>query len=164
MRRAVLLAIAGFGIATSACSIQTVVRGDLLVTDLGGGAPATYAYEATESHDLTGLAVACGFTWMFYGGACWAFLAAPWDGQEASALEHARDDATRIGRCVDLVGVAVAESRYRSSTPRAFRVMTASGRNLAPNEIDDLCRPKMPIPVAPVAPSPTPEPPPPPPA
>lgn len=143
-------------IALCACAtVQTRVTGDLLVSR-DDEAPTAYGYEAVETHSMTGTMVACILTGIFYGGACWAYLAAPYDGDKRAALEHAHEDATRIGRCTDLVSLKVEHAGWRND-PRSFHVKTASGRLLTPREVDELCRAGA-APAAVPPPTPTPSP------
>lgn len=99
-------------VASGCSSVQSRVRGELLVhPPAGDAAPRTFRYEAIESHSIMGTAVGCLFTFPFYGGFCWGYAAAPYDSQDRLALEHARDDAHRIGRCAELVGLRRSRTR-----------------------------------------------------
>lgn len=136
--RLFLVVAAACALASSCTTVQTRVTGDLLVTPAAGGAPKTYHYEATEPHDLTLLAWACGTTAIVYGGFCWLYLIQPGQPFKDVALEHARDDAKRIGKCVDLVGTHVDGAGW-SNAPRTKTVRSASGIDLHADEVDGLC-------------------------
>lgn len=139
--RAVSAAISVLVLSSGCSSVQTRVRGELLVhPPEGSGAPRSLRYEAIEPHSIMGTAAACLFTGIFYGGACWAYLAAPYDSQEALALEHARADARRIGRCAELVDVQPVERAGWDAAPRSVTITNASGQVLTPPEVEALCR------------------------
>jgi hypothetical protein len=146
-----LLALAlAAGLLSSACtSVQTRVKGTLLVERSVGAAPEQFRYETVESHGTVGLAVLCFLTVTFYGGGCWAYLALPFDDHEIAALEHARTDGASIGRCVALQNLEVEGAGYRATSP-IVKVTAPNGRELNPFEIQHLCDP-------PAAPTPPPE-------
>lgn len=136
-----LTSFAVLAVGTGCSSVQTRVKGELLVHPReGGGAPRSLRYEAVESHAITGTAAACLLTGIFYGGGCWAYLAAPYDSQEQLALEHARDDVRRIGRCAELVAVEPVERAGWDAAPRSIVITDASGQVLSSVEVEALCR------------------------
>ena len=122
----------------SCTSVQTRTKGDLLVYKDEQAKPEIYGYEAVESHDIGGLALWCGFTAIFYGGACWGYLAQPGETERRKAIEHAKEDALKIGRCAKTVGLDTSGAGW-SSAPRVLKVLTASGRALTEHEVDNLC-------------------------
>ncbi|MFN7130695.1 MAG: hypothetical protein ACK4N5_01350 [Myxococcales bacterium] len=52
----------------------------------------TLEYEQVRQYPTHGTAVACFLTVVFYGGACWAYLAMPYDSHEAQAKSDAKQE------------------------------------------------------------------------
>jgi hypothetical protein len=125
----------------SCTSVQTRTQGKLLVTTSADAVPEQFAIEVVESHDLSGLAVGCWLTAIFYGGACWGYLGAPFDNQRSDATQHLMEQGRVIGQCVDVVDVSVATLGW-GFTPRSAIVRDLAGRMLPPNEVRTLCSPR----------------------
>jgi hypothetical protein len=138
----------------SACSTTTTVRGTVLV-DTGAPQPEAYEYEATESHSTTGLAALCFVTAYFYGGACWAYLALPFDDHEALAMSNANLDVMRIGKCAILMSPVVSGGGPGGTRQWALK---RNGATVNPFEVNKLCDPRPVAAPAPVAPPPSPSP------
>lgn len=147
MRTLAVLAVLAIA---SACSTTTTVRGTVLI-DTGAPQPESYDYEATESHSTTGLATLCALTAIWYGGACWAYLALPFDDHEALALSNANLDVMRIGKCAVLMSPVV--SGGGAGGPRRW-VLRRNGAPVNPFEVNKLCDPRPALP--PPSPSPSP--------
>lgn len=146
MRFCLLALAVGIG---SGCSTTATVRGTLLYEEAPGVRPTEYRYEATESFDTSGLAVWCGLTAVFYGGACWAYLALPFEDHKAIAIGHARDDANRIGRCVALRDLEVKGGG--AAGLRSFTVRRPDGGELGIFDVQNMCTQKPLPPAAPTA-------------
>jgi hypothetical protein len=138
MKSILIASILVLVLGTSCTSVQTRVSGTLLVDRSQDEAPVQFSYEAVESHSTIGLAVACLLTGIYYGGACWAYLALPFDDHEILALEHAREDAMQLGRCAALTSLRVDGAGY-SAQSRKVRVVSPSGVELNELEIRRLC-------------------------
>ena len=124
---------------TGCTSVQTVVKGDLLVSpDDESSPPTTYRMEVVQSHDMTGWAIGCVVTGLFYGGSCWGYLAAPFAEHKNAAVSTARDEAKRIGRCTDLLQPTVDRFGW-SYAPTEVTVKSEQGQFLTPGEIRKLC-------------------------
>jgi hypothetical protein len=111
-------------------------------------------YAAEDTHPMTLTAVACIFTALFYGGACWSYAFVPFDDQEHEARMLARADILRevpCGRLVDFETEVVGWLPAR----RRFTVEDSLHRVLTPEEMAALCGRRTPKP-----PSSTPAPPP----
>lgn len=134
MRAAVLTVL----LVASACSTTTTVRGTVLI-DVGGSQPTAYEYEATESHSTTGLAVFCFLTAIYYGGACWAYLALPFDDHEARAIDNAQLDIARLGRCAVLMAPTVTGGG--PGGPRRWQ-LRRGGALVHPLDVNKLCAPE----------------------
>lgn len=151
---ALVLAVTVMG---SACfTVQTRVTADVIVETAGGH--THYFYEATETHDTVGLAVACVATAIWYGGACWAYLAVPFDAQEATALRNAQLDVERIGACAHLLQPRIEASGWNTGG-RWVRLTTIRGETVAIEDARGLCVGAVPpalVPLVPQTPLPSP--------
>lgn len=47
-------------------------------------------YTFQKSYSTSGMAWACGFTAIFYGGACWAYKSKPWNSEEEQLASDAK--------------------------------------------------------------------------
>jgi hypothetical protein len=139
MRSALSIALVALLMASACTSVQTKVTGRVRIepaqTDV---APAEYHYEALESHDVTGLAVLCWFTALFYGGACWAYLAVPFGGQEIQALSSAHRDVAGLGTCASLVDASVGGGGW-DRRERMVKITDADGRVLRRAKVAQMC-------------------------
>lgn len=122
----------------SGCTAHTTVRGDLLV-DRGGAVPEVFHYEAVTEHDTSALAVACAFTAVFYGGACWAYAFLPFDNHEDYAVALAQRDVERIGNCAVLREPVVEGGGSTTSSKHRWWVKTETGAELSQLQAQQLC-------------------------
>lgn len=131
-----------------------------LVDDDGGA--RFHPFEAVDSQPLTSTALACILTGWLSGGACWAWLAMPFDSQVRESSMQARQDVARLGPCAHLIDIEVAQIPW-GIEGRHFRVLNSmhAHQPFTDNELASLCQrgPKQ-APRAKTAPSPSIEPPP----
>ncbi len=131
---AVVVVVAG---GAGCVTLQVRTRGDVIVeTDTGH---RHYNYDATETFDLAPLFIACLATAAFYGGACWAYLALPFDDQEAVALKHARDDMKSVGDCAFIQHVEVEAGPFNMMGKRRARLVTLRGETVRIADAAALC-------------------------
>lgn len=73
------------------CSSMQMRYAAEIQTDKG---PAHYTYENTyeKTYRTAGTAWACGFTAIFYGGYCWAYLGKPYDGEAKTVASDAASE------------------------------------------------------------------------
>lgn len=112
-------------------------------------------YAAEDTHPMTLTAVACIFTALFYGGACWSYAFVPFDDQEHQARMLARTDILRevpCGRLVDFETEVVGWLPAR----RRFTVEDSLHHVLTPEEMAALCGRRTPQPPSSSTPAPPP--------
>lgn len=150
MRFAILLVVA---LATS-CTTTAAVQGTL-VYNAPGGETEALALEYEETFSTSALALACTVTAVIYGGACWAYLAVPFDADEATAMLHAREEAQKLGKCIGVESLKVATApAARSQVGERVVVVRRRGMVLSVADVLKLC--DEPAPSTPAAPSPPP--------
>ena len=118
-----LFLIAFVVLAGSSCAtVTTQTTGDLVITRAPNVAPEHYTIEVIESHETTGLMVGCILTGIFYGGACWAYLATPFTDHREAAERHAVAEGARIGTCAEVVVTKVERAGWNGPTTRQVTV------------------------------------------
>ena len=139
-----VLAIAwSFFVCTSGCiAVQTHTTADVVVQTARGH--DHYTYEAWESHNITAIAIACVLTATFYGGACWAYLATPFDEHEIASISAAKREVEALGGCAHVVAARVARVSW-DVRPRASRLSTLRGRAFTADEMQRLCKGTAPV-------------------
>lgn len=142
--RAILsVVIASLLWSSNACiSVQTLTTADIVVETARGH--DHYTYEAWDSHNISAIAIACVVTATFYGGACWAYLATPFDEHELAAIGAAKREVAALGGCAHLVSARVIGVGWDARS-RVSRLSTLRGRALTSDDVQRLCRGTSPV-------------------
>ena len=123
-------------------AVQTHTIADVVVETARGH--DHHSYEAWESHNISAIAIACLITATFYGGACWAYLATPFDEHEAAAISAAKREMEALGGCAHVVSARVERVSWQTG-PRSSRLSTLRGRRFTADEIERLCKGQAPV-------------------
>ncbi len=94
-------------------------------------------YEAVDTMPLTGTAILCILTGVYYGGACWAYAAVPYDDQERDQKVLARADAARLVPCARLIDIEVEAVGW--AVERRWSAIKDGARVFTSDELNALC-------------------------
>lgn len=133
----VVVVIGALAGANGCIAVQTHTVADVVVETARGH--DHYAYEAWESHNVSAIAIACVLTATFYGGACWAYLATPFDEHELAAIAATKREVAALGGCAHVVSARVARVGW-DLRPRTSRMATLRGRAFTADETKRLCK------------------------
>lgn len=147
----VLVVLAALG-AQGCIAVQTHLTADVVVERQGGHDHVVY--EAWDSHNVSGIAIGCIVTAWFYGGACWAYLATPFEDQSFESFEAAKRDVARLGGCAHIVSSRIRRVGW-DLRQREARLQTLGGRTLRDEDLKRLCTPTSQTPSPTVVPVPT---------
>src|ERR1043166_9251623 len=125
-RSAVAAVAAAAVVAASGCvAVQVKTTADVIVETSTGH--DHYEYEGIESFDTAPIALLCVITVVWYGGACWAYLAMPFDDQERAGTEHAKRDVGGGGECAHLRETKVEKIGWTPIGDRKAKLTTLNG-------------------------------------
>lgn len=137
------LALALISSLAMSCTTTAGVKATLFYDPPGGtaGAPEEITLDYEETFSTSSLATVCALTAVLYGGACWAYLAVPFEADDATALVNARAEAMGLGRCIGVKSMVVVSARAAHGVPgeRFVVVRRQDGQVVAPAEARRLC-------------------------
>jgi hypothetical protein len=152
--RAVLIAVL-FASTNLACSTIAVRTTAELIINRPNQPPERLAYENVGTYSLSGLSGLCIITGIFYGGACWYYLALPDSDETGAERRQVNSLVTRMGSCAITSDVRTEQTAWGSVPGTWPKITAANGRQLSMAELDGACNPKPPEPDPTPAPHPT---------
>lgn len=115
-------------------------RADLVVRP-PAGEPRSLKYRSVSTHSLGGLAAGCAVSAIFYGGACWYYLALPNGNDIEAERRRVYRVAEEIGTCAFVDEVRVVRTSWGSGTSAPPELTTSTGDRLAMADLRGSCEP-----------------------